>query len=198
MTQRSWVKRTYHPVLDRSRVCVFVPNAKAASRVIKASGLEGRAITRFDNEREWFSELGKLFASNDDRFVFTFVRNPYSRAVSTWQFMMHELGVIPDSVSFTAFCETLLRRGVKWNWHLHHQADAVISKADFVGKMETLAADWQSIAGIIDAPPRLPDKKEYRGASMHHWDAYTTKAYRIISKVYERDIDTFRYHFKDA
>lgn len=67
--------------------------------------------------------------------------------------------------------------------------------ADFVGRQETLSADVAAIAARLGLPPvELPRVNVDRMRPAYQ-EMYTPPMRRRVAEVFQRDIDTFGYHF---
>jgi len=142
-------------------------------------------------------------------FKFTFIRNPWDRLVSAYEFL--RIGVSPDEYDW-AMSEKLQSLGdfrsfVYWvrdtnageGMHLLPQHHYVRTRdgemgMDFIGHFETLDRDFTEVAdrlGIAAALPHLnaaPSRRSYR----QYFDSETAD---IVGEVYRRDIELFGYDF---
>lgn len=138
-------------------------------------------------------------------FTFAFVRNPWDRLVSGWQFTRqknkHEL-------SFAEFVRRLpsldtdqepdaLRRAISTHWHAMPQADHLIVDGvvavDFVGRVEALDDDWRAISERIGCDREIPranasERGEYR-------QYYTDDLLAEVDERFRRDVDAWGYTF---
>ncbi|KAI3425140.1 hypothetical protein D9Q98_008911 [Chlorella vulgaris] len=118
--------------------------------------------------------LRRLFA---EYTVFSFVRNPWARAMSSWHHI-HKYGLHPPCQdSFTKFAQLPSAYGAKclaqrscckrrFGWlleHLEPQTTCLFDErgrpaVDFLGRVEHLDADMQELVGLINS--RLPEGVE--------------------------------------
>lgn len=137
----------------------------------------------------------------DAFFKFSFVRNPWDRAVSQFVYMSTRrdlwalVGMRPDST----FKEYLVRiekvRHVQWyaQWEflLDDNGDLLV---DWVGRYESFERDVQSILsrlGIVcGAVPH-----ELKGDRSHYRTYYDPESVEIVGDRYRRDIERFGYTF---
>ena len=153
-------------------------------------------------------------------FRFAFVRNPWSRAVSMWQFL--EGGQLRDrflsagsSLPFVlayergAFLRFLRkipaylsddRDGyVHERWHVTPQRRHLVDRrgeiaVDFVGRFERLQADFDVVCRQIGLEERLlihTHKSHHR----FYADFYDQDAEDLVAQIYATDIETFGYSF---
>jgi hypothetical protein len=135
-------------------------------------------------------------------FKFGFVRNPWDRVVSL--FLRKERGRAAAPTEFPAFCEwienasdTCVHPSPKRN-----QLDWLTDEAgeigvDFVGRFETLEADFATICERIGAGHlRLPHKKRNTGGGRRPYTDYYTPALRdLIGEKFAVDAERFGYAF---
>lgn len=137
---------------------------------------------------------------NDTAFKFTFVRNPYDRAVSLF---FHERKWRRTWIwPFTVFCKKLeagfdpiglysnLRNSIwnpQWEWLKN-----VWGMLDFVGRYETLEADFSLLCGVlgIKAPP-LKRRSWIRHEPYQKY--YCEESAAIVRKIYRDDFVNLSY-----
>ena len=146
----------------------------------------------------------------NEKFKFTSVRNPYSRALSIWRH---------DSFSkihtFTEFCKCLNSQSfpsARAKWHASASAAHVFTegelRVDYVLKVETLATDLSNcmhqfgisidqISEFFDANPRIDNSIKLLSDekySMTLDSAYVSSFERdSVRKFYAKDFETFGY-----
>ena len=150
---------------------------------------------------------------------FTFVRNPWSRLVSTYRqkvargattarlrdgiyegFLEKNIRVHPD-MSFAEFCELACsfpdeltdKHLQSQSYTLMHKGSPVVS---VVGRFETMGDDWRSIMDLCGLSAQLPRLNASTGERAHYRDYY--KGSRLVNLVgdrYAADIDNFGYTF---
>lgn len=164
-------------------------------------------------------EIKRFYASPEqfsDYFKFGFVRNPWSRLVSSFYFWGFPDN-LPESKHKEAFTIFLKREGPFASGkfadmcdprfyhtpkniyhHLRPQYEFLFDDqgqrlADFVGKFENLRDDWTTVTNALGVSLLLPSRN--RGANRDYREYYTAETMKIVKKRYEIDIDTFKYHF---
>jgi hypothetical protein len=214
ITKKQWLRILFSrggllkPHLDRKREFIFIFNPKTASKSMSHGVLEDRylAHNKQSTKIEWHKEINDYTDTEIDRmFKFTFVRNPWDRAVSgffflrqTWQRRKERKKLIDKDETFEHFVLNKLNVvGPEINAHFAEQHPCVFWKSKqyvhFVGRFENLQQDWRHIALQIHANPELPhinytDHKKYK-------KYYTKKTKQIIAEIYKKDIELFNYKF---
>ena len=138
-------------------------------------------------------------------FTFAFVRNPWDRLVSGWQFTRqrgkHEL-TFAEFVKGLPSLDTAqepdaLERAISTHWHAMPQSDHLVVDGevavDFVGHVETLDEDWRAISARIGSDGDVPrantsDRGEYRSY-------YTDDLLAVVDERLRLDATTFGYTF---
>lgn len=133
-------------------------------------------------------------------FKFAFVRNPWDVQVSMYHYVLSDPNhcFYPDVSrlgGFEAFMEWIVKRYRKL------QKDFVVDDdgkliVDFVGRFESLEADFEAICDEIGIEAKLPHTN-----STSHDDFtayYTPRARRLVEEHYREDLEFFGYTFEDA
>ena len=128
--------------------------------------------------------------SLQDFFVFTFVRDPYARAVSLWRESGE--GALEHYVGSRAFGGDGGRSAPQSRW-VAGPDNRLAPGVDFVGRIETFEQDMTFVRSIIErtpfpeAPPPPPEGEDWRAS-------LTDAAIEAIEKAYASDFDLFGYH----
>ena len=143
-------------------------------------------------------------------FKFSFVRNPWARAVSAWRYLDRpgDLGFGLTFPEFLARIENLTPRYApddrarnKFSWHVEPQAPQLLDATgrvlvDFVGRTERLDVDFAEAcrrAGIAAAPlPRVNATEHSR-----YQEYYDASSRERVGRIYAQDVETFGYAFED-
>lgn len=138
-------------------------------------------------------------AQYTDYFKFTFIRNPWDRAFSWYKNVMrdeiHREGLgIKNGISFKDFLKTFAGEGMlrpQTYWLKSFDGDIHL---DFIGRFENLEEDFTKVCKYLDIPHiSLPHR--IKGSSEDYTDYYDPESKRIISEVYQEEIDLFNYSF---
>jgi len=139
-------------------------------------------------------------------FKFCFVRNPFDRAVSLFEFLKKR-GSIPQATTFPIFCE-FIRCGAYEPVGLYNRTELSQLNTqcswlkdedgkyfcDFVGRYESLGKDWEKIWSHLgpDTPkPVLGHHRKSERDSVHQY--YTPAEVKIIREAYDEDFAAFGY-----
>lgn len=133
-------------------------------------------------------------------FKFTFVRNPYERTVSMYLFLKgkSEAGREP----FSAFVKKLIEgvgplagwRYLADTWPVYAIGDRIV--VDFVGRYETLGADFKSVCDHLNLPHQALG--HMKAAPRYDFrEFYDTDTRKSVHRLCEREIDYFGYRFEN-
>jgi hypothetical protein len=148
-------------------------------------------------------------------FKFVFVRDPYSRALSAYLSKVKGPWKIDQQIrqdvystssldrgppSFEEFCHFLRAGGLYRNHHWWPQVDFLVfpvDRYDFIGRVESIDADFNRLAKRILANPgyeMLEEDPAHRtGATELMAQYYTPELYDLIYDVYKSDFEAFGY-----
>ncbi|MEO0406177.1 MAG: sulfotransferase family 2 domain-containing protein [Cyanobacteria bacterium P01_A01_bin.135] len=148
-----------------------------------------------------------------DYFTFSIVRNPWARVLSAYKFLrrggFHKWDAIwaeKHLSKFNSFDDFVIRwltpHSACRAMHFIPQHNFLVScsgqlKIDFIGKLETIEADFDAIRKTLNIDCRIrhlnrskptSDRRGYRRS-------YTAQSQRIVEQVYQKDIEVFGYEF---
>jgi hypothetical protein len=139
-------------------------------------------------------------------FKFAFVRNPFDRAVSLFEFLKMRRN-LPQATTFPIFCEFIRHRAyepiglynrtqlsqlnTQCTWLKDSEGKTL---CDFVGRFENLEADFESIRRQLGDRVTLPALGHFRKSERSMTTTYYTPAeVRIIQEAYREDFESFDY-----
>ena len=167
-------------------------NLPACKDVLKRRHLFAVDLRDFLHESQWQAS-----------FKFAFVRNPWSRLVS-WYLMcvgkprnQFQHYVKANTENFDDFLRLTSGIAEKTTFN---QVDYVCDEQgklilDFVGRFETLPADFGYVCRQLDVNLELPHLN--KGKQGDYRSYYNAEARNLVAKRFERDIRTFQYSFDD-
>lgn len=137
-----------------------------------------------------------------DYFKFCFVRNPYDKAVSDYEWRTRG----EEDVTFLEFLRRVENPSrddpedvvpvPRTNWEIYTINDEVA--VDFVGRYERLKEDLEVVCnavGLPFEPSRLPYMKVSTGAGADYGKYYDVETRGLVRKIYRRELDHFDYEY---
>jgi len=129
-------------------------------------------------------------------FKFAFVRNPWDRLVSEYEFIRRR----PDhgrhsKVMKMGFEKYIVYQSKRFD---AHQINMLADKngnllMDFIGKFENLLDDWNRVTDKLGIENKELTHRKKAGIS--NYDSYYTDESRaLVSELWKRDIEAFGYH----
>lgn len=145
-----------------------------------------------------------------DAFVFTFVRNPFSRVLSAY---LDKVGRLRHQGrrflawaqrhgqpgDFLGFCRFLDAGGLDLDMHWAPQADILclpLGRFDFIGRVETLDRDLPKVLKrLFGARAEMPSQRRgtTTNATLQLQQIYGPEERRIIARLYRSDFELFGY-----
>ena len=135
----------------------------------------------------------------DTYFKFAFVRNPWKRLVSEFEFIKRR----PDhgrhkKVIKMTFTEYIIYQAKRVDAHqINMLADKDgILQMDFIGKFENLQEDWNYICDKIGVKNKQLSHRK-KATKVDYDNYYNGDNKEVIAKLWKKDIDTFGYKYED-
>lgn len=198
---------SYKHAFERRAIFVHIPKA-AGTAVAEAlfGHPSGGHATLLDYRTMLSPQDFKAF------YKFTFVRNPWDRLVSAYNFRRQggfggrylewaneHFAPYKD---FSDFVERALTPGYveaslhfKPQWRFLCRPFSLKPRVDFVGYYESLDADVAAVGQALGIEPRLKKSNVTVQREKDYRSAYTEKTRRIVAQVYAKDIEAFGYDF---
>ena len=131
-------------------------------------------------------------------FKFAFVRNPWDRLVSEYEFLLNKPAHgrhvrVKKLDSFKQFIQMQIPRSDAYqiNMMCDRKGNMLM---DFVGKLENLQGDWQTVCARIGIPfQALPRSNATQHKSFQ--DYYDNESKLLVARHWCREIDLFGYTF---
>lgn len=118
----------------------------------------------------------------DDAFKFAFVRNPWDRYVSAWSLLnegqFFDVRITSPRIHFRPQHEFIC----------DEDGNVLV---DFVGRYETLKADWRYVCDKLGVPPHLAHHRP--GDHQPYREYYTPETWAALAELYATDIELFGY-----
>jgi hypothetical protein len=157
-------------------------------------------------------EVFPLYPSYEDYFKFTYVRNPWDRRVSQWNFIKR-CSRLPKSRkkhTWSAYClfvrnqckdsfGNFVKKSSKLDQQINWIYDDVGNNLlDYVGKLEEIDTSLEIIAPRlgIDFDGHIPYINKSPG--LHYSTYYDSKLVDIVGDFYSDDISAFNYDFESV
>ena len=199
---------------DHELKCIFFHVPKAAGTSLRKS-IYGSKSFHIPAVRYKSIDAIKF----DQYFKFCFVRNPYDRLLSAYEYLKirchsdmsfpdhrwaaSNLTVYRDFEEFVlSLNESSVRNRIKSYIHFRDQLDWICDSnrertilADFIGRYETISEDYErlqeklKLQKTLPAERKNPNRKDYR-------KSYSTKMVDIASDIYAKDIYRLGYSFE--
>lgn len=138
-----------------------------------------------------------------DAYKFTFIRNPYDRAVSLYRYSMR-IGLLKKGSSFLEALRRV-KQGIRpvglyrsvglSQWNAQSQfMDGV--DFDFIGRYERLSEDFSDLCSVLMVGPRdLVHRNHSRKNPGFYRRHYTEEARMLVEEIYSEDLIRFNYSF---
>lgn len=134
-------------------------------------------------------------------FKFAFVRNPWERLVSEYEFLLRKTthgrhARVKKLDGFDDFIKMQIPRRDAYQSKMLCDRDGKLLM-DFVGKLENLNTDWQTVCnhiGIEYQPLPRKNVTDHR----HYQDYYNTSSIELVRKHWHQDIELFNYQFDEV
>ena len=143
----------------------------------------------------------------EDYFKFTFVRNPWDRFLSCYIYFKkhgmrqgHDVAtgkIVNKFASFEEFTHSFksVQLLIKSS-HLKNQTEWLDERLNFIGRFESLQADFNHICDTIGiAPQTLPHKN--KSSHKPYAEYYTEEMVEVVRDIYRADIDSLGYSFNE-
>ncbi|MEO1051062.1 MAG: sulfotransferase family 2 domain-containing protein [Bacteroidota bacterium] len=194
-----------HKCAGSSLVQAFIDNPHVISCIARPGIFPGRT------GREKIPD--ELF---DRCMKFTIVRNPYARLVSAyrmfkssvrWEPLFPTFDDFVDFIQWTDVHEHEVKNEIsiddfmkRTEYIVHHCSSFhnpkyMIDQMDYVGRIETLNEDLKKIAEMLNIAPIQVNHLNKRGQAYNYRDYYSTNSKNLVGKIYQRDIERFKYQF---
>lgn len=196
--------------------CIFIHIPKCAGTAVEIS-FTGRQYTSWDRQNcIWrqhatATQVKEIYLKDSKQFKefhkFTFVRNPWSRAVSDYFWIKKDLKLSGTFKSYLLLKDSFNDRRLKQPQshlstradHLLPQCNFILDKAgkplvDFIGRFERIQQDFNIVCdkiGITRKELLHKNKTKHK----HYTEYYDDETRQIVAEKYAKDIEYFGYEY---
>lgn len=134
----------------------------------------------------------------DSYFKFAFVRNPYTRLISEYEFIRRR----PDHGRHKTVIKMTFDQYIKYQSKRFdaHQINMLADKGgnlqmDFIGRFENLHEDWAFVCDklqIMNA--ELSHRK--KASKVNYKDYFNPESIELVAKLWKKDLQTFNYQYQ--
>ena len=193
---------------------IFIHIPKCGGTSIES--LFGGSVCGWDGDNNlWkqhcsLNQIKSIYKIDIDKYYkFTFVRNPWDRAVSDYKWWIRRKSPFRRLLNNSTLKDYLLgRNGYEYINHLNNrtgrgdhfyeQSSFIfvknINKMDFIGRFENLQEDFNVVCDKIGIPQQqLPHKNKTK--HKHYTEYYDDETKQMVAEKYAKDIEYFGYEF---
>ena len=204
-TQRERLKtKRYKQYLDREAIFIHIP--KAAGSSVNMS-LYGNLGLGHMTARGYIKAFG--YKNYMSMYKFTFVRNPYSRVQSAYNFLkkggmnsydnefaQKYINQYKDINDFIINGLDKVDNIKKWI-HFRPQYEFIEyygkNVVDFIGKIENIDKDYQYIMNVLGIKNGLTTHNKLQNKNDEFMKYFNEESKKIIYKIYRKDFEKFNY-----
>lgn len=140
-----------------------------------------------------------------DYFKFAFVRNPWERLVSSWQnkivdtnFFRLNKSTRQRLMEFANFVDYVRNLDIETcDHHFRLQCTLIdLNQLDFLGRHESFGDDFSHVCQVLGVPELNGEQRNKSGRLSDHRQYYTPELVASVAKIYQKDIQVFKYSFE--
>lgn len=196
--------------LSRERNCFFVHVPKCAGISVKRAFF-GNSDYKYGHLTYRNIESVYGVEAVKDMFVFSFVRNPWSRLFSAYTFLFSGGFNFYDDIfcklflkkynTFEKFIKEWLIKGNLYSYiHFIPQYEFLVNMEDkidldFIGNFESIDDDFQKVVDITGFGKKL-EKHNVTKRKKRYKDVYDQEMIDIVRNLYKKDVEIFGYEFE--
>ena len=131
----------------------------------------------------------------DNYFKFGFVRNPWDWQVSLYTYMMkleshHQHQLVKAMKDFDEYIDWRVHKDLNLQKDFFYDGDTCI--VDFIGKMETMNTDFNTVLGRLGIESKLPHLNKSRDDN-NFLKYYSQKSLDMVYEAFRSDVELFGY-----
>ena len=198
----------YQPCFDKYQA-LFIHVPKSAGRSVVRGLFDVKSVEHAP--ADWYQQLDP--EKFQRYFKFTFVRNPWDRAVSAYTYLgqggsaasaedRQWAEFVNSFDSFDSFIRQWLStdnamRNALFTPQVEFLKDSFGRiDMDFIGRFENLQQDFEKVAGELGVDAQLPHLNQSRSADYRSF--YTEESRARVAEVYAEDVGAFGYRFDET
>jgi hypothetical protein len=197
--------------INHDKKYIFIRTAKTASTSILAYLSTFNDYSPFEVKYPYDQKhIPSIFIKNNfpdyfnNYYKFAFIRNPWSRMVSTWKMNMVYHRNTPDFKKYIKSIPTFEWMPDKGNhektprevWlHKYSSMYEFTRGCNFIGKFENLQQDFNIVCDKIGIPKQQL-RHENKTIHKHYSEYYDEETKQIVAEKYAKDIEYFNYKFE--
>jgi len=191
---------------------IYIPNSVVYIHIPKTAGISvSKSLFNIDSVGhykyvDYLKYMDKEFLQS--AYKFTFVRNPYDRALSAYNYLInggrgHKLDLLYQSklIKYRSFSDFVLRcfTNKKYLDYLHFepQIDFLLASGkidfDYIGKIENFNFDFDCIKRKLNRQDAIALKTNYSRKEAYDNELISDEVKQIIYKAYISDFTTLGY-----
>jgi chondroitin 4-sulfotransferase 11 len=186
-------------MIDRKHKFIFVHIPRTGGSSIEISLGRGLGTLKGNNtvigtfqDKHWTCSNYKAENPSEWKsfFKFSFVRNPWDRAISTYEWLkMHKTHPHRTTDSFKKWLLS-----IKPNCNSYKtQSEYINETIDFVGRYENLHEDWAYVQGKIFPLGHKPAPLPHINKTKRHGDYHDKETIDFVSNYYREEIESYGY-----
>ena len=189
------------------KTAIFIHTPKCAGQSVEFFCKKNNILIDPVNRPDSFFTKRKDYAHVENvnvDYSFSFVRNPYARAVSAAYMQMVSRGMGFKDFILYFLPETGNRRNYfRWT-HVMLFTDPRMKLfdaegeqlVDFIGRVENIQEDFNVVTSVLELPQQqLPHRN--KGDHKHYTEYYDDETREIVAEKYAKDIEYFGYKFEE-
>jgi len=191
-------------MIDNRKKCIFIHVSKTGGTSIEhalnphvpldtSSGASQKGNTRF-RDKHWSAKQYKFNYPQkyESYFTFAFVRNPWDRFVSNWNWFEY-LNMYTDETFESWLTKVVGTEIYSYERMLREHGETIV---DFVGEFENLQSDFNHVCQVLGISPTVLPHKNNLSKRPHYSRYYSKKTKQLVSEHFTWVIKRFGYEFE--